>query len=195
MSKQINEHAFETQVEETLLGVSGWQAGTNAEWDVERALFPARCALSSKRHSRSFGARCAGCMPIVWRSCSSPLSSRSLISRERCMYCGTASSSTAYFPARYIQARARAQRRGSVALPAEPPHDHPSGALPPGKARHGGPAVRAERSARGDMRAKESRHWPELASCGAPVPGASRSARTAFPLQSSCVGALCRRPR
>ena len=28
MSKQTNEHAFETQVEETLLGVSGWQSGT-----------------------------------------------------------------------------------------------------------------------------------------------------------------------
>ena len=42
MSKQTNEHAFETQVEETLLGVSGWQSGTNAEWNVERALFPAQ---------------------------------------------------------------------------------------------------------------------------------------------------------
>jgi len=33
---------FETHVEEILLGVSGWKSGTNAEWDKERALFPAR---------------------------------------------------------------------------------------------------------------------------------------------------------
>ena len=42
MSKQTNEQAFETHVEETLLGASGWQSGTNAEWDGERALFPAQ---------------------------------------------------------------------------------------------------------------------------------------------------------
>ena len=40
MSDQTNERAFETHVEETLLGASGWQRGANAEWDVERALFP-----------------------------------------------------------------------------------------------------------------------------------------------------------
>ena len=42
MSKQANEHAFEIQVEKTLLGASDWQSGTNAEWNVERALFPAQ---------------------------------------------------------------------------------------------------------------------------------------------------------
>ena len=41
MSTQTNERAFETQVEETLLGAAGWQRGSLAEWDVERALFPA----------------------------------------------------------------------------------------------------------------------------------------------------------
>ena len=41
MSGQTNERAFETHVEKTLLGASGWQSGTNAEWDVEQALFPA----------------------------------------------------------------------------------------------------------------------------------------------------------
>ena len=42
MSKQTNEHAFEVHVEEVLLQQAGWQPGTNSEWDVERALFPAR---------------------------------------------------------------------------------------------------------------------------------------------------------
>lgn len=42
MSGQTNEHAFETQVEETLLGVVGWQRGTNTAWDVDRFLCPAR---------------------------------------------------------------------------------------------------------------------------------------------------------
>ena len=46
MSGQTKERAFETHVEETLLGASGWQSGTNAEWDVEQALFPAQvCAF------------------------------------------------------------------------------------------------------------------------------------------------------
>lgn len=39
---QTTEKAFETYVEEILLSRAGWHAGTNAEWDVERALFPAR---------------------------------------------------------------------------------------------------------------------------------------------------------
>ena len=38
---QTNEKAFETYVE-TILSRSGWQSGNRAEWDVERALFPAR---------------------------------------------------------------------------------------------------------------------------------------------------------
>ena len=42
MSKQANERAFEMHVEEVLLQQGGWQPGTNSEWDVERALFPAR---------------------------------------------------------------------------------------------------------------------------------------------------------
>ena len=42
MSSQTNERAFETHVEETLLGTSGWQSGTNAKWNVEQALFPAQ---------------------------------------------------------------------------------------------------------------------------------------------------------
>jgi type I restriction enzyme, R subunit len=42
MNDQTKERAFETHVEHMLLTSAGWQQGTNAEWDVERALFPAR---------------------------------------------------------------------------------------------------------------------------------------------------------
>src|SRR5271157_487247 len=42
MATQVNERAFEAHVEEVLLQQSGWTSGTNAEWDVERALFPER---------------------------------------------------------------------------------------------------------------------------------------------------------
>jgi type I restriction enzyme, R subunit len=42
MPGQTNERAFEVHVEEVLLNQCAWQTGTNAEWDVERALFPAR---------------------------------------------------------------------------------------------------------------------------------------------------------
>ncbi|MBS1787184.1 MAG: putative DNA binding domain-containing protein [Acidobacteria bacterium] len=39
---QTNEHAFENYVEEILLTRSGWHAGSRADWDKERALFPAQ---------------------------------------------------------------------------------------------------------------------------------------------------------
>lgn len=39
---QTNERAFETYVEEILLGRGGWTTGILAEWDKERALFPAK---------------------------------------------------------------------------------------------------------------------------------------------------------
>jgi type I restriction enzyme R subunit len=41
MSPQTNEHAFESHVHDLLLQ-GGWHTGDVAEWDVERALFPAR---------------------------------------------------------------------------------------------------------------------------------------------------------
>lgn len=56
MNKQTTEHAFETQVETTLLGAGGWHPGTNAEWDVEKALFPARvCAYIEATQSKLWG--------------------------------------------------------------------------------------------------------------------------------------------
>src|SRR5258706_199012 len=39
---QTTELAFETYVEEILLTRGGWKSGGNAEWDNERALFPAQ---------------------------------------------------------------------------------------------------------------------------------------------------------
>ena len=42
MSTKTTEKAFETYVEQTLLTKGGWHSGTNAEWDKDRALFPAR---------------------------------------------------------------------------------------------------------------------------------------------------------
>lgn len=42
MSDQVYERAFESYVEEILLGKSGWQRGSNADWNVELALFPKR---------------------------------------------------------------------------------------------------------------------------------------------------------
>lgn len=42
MAAQTTEKAFETYVEEILLTTGGWKSGTNAEWDTERAVFPAQ---------------------------------------------------------------------------------------------------------------------------------------------------------
>lgn len=41
MNEQTKEKAFETYIEEVLLGQSGWRHGTNKEWEVEAAIFPA----------------------------------------------------------------------------------------------------------------------------------------------------------
>jgi type I restriction enzyme R subunit len=46
MSGQTKERTFEQHIEGVLLRQGGWQPGTNAEWDVGLALFPARvCAF------------------------------------------------------------------------------------------------------------------------------------------------------
>ncbi len=42
MPSQTTERAFETYVEEILLNHGGWKPGSHAEWDKERALFPAQ---------------------------------------------------------------------------------------------------------------------------------------------------------
>ena len=42
MPNQTKERAFETYVEEILLTRGGWKSGSNAEWDKDRALFPAQ---------------------------------------------------------------------------------------------------------------------------------------------------------
>jgi type I restriction enzyme, R subunit len=42
MSGQTTERAFEAYVEEIMLTRGGWKCGSNAEWDKERALFPAQ---------------------------------------------------------------------------------------------------------------------------------------------------------
>ena len=44
MTSQTNEQAFEATVESMLLA-GGWRAGDLAEWDTERALFPARAVV------------------------------------------------------------------------------------------------------------------------------------------------------
>ena len=42
MPGQTTERAFETYVEEIFLTTGGWISGSNADWDKERALFPAQ---------------------------------------------------------------------------------------------------------------------------------------------------------
>ena len=41
MSNQTTEKAFESYLEQTLIEKSGWQKGTNQDWDKGKALFPA----------------------------------------------------------------------------------------------------------------------------------------------------------
>ncbi len=56
MSGQTNERAFEIHVEDLLLKQRGWESGTNAEWDIERALFPARvCGFLQETQPKLWG--------------------------------------------------------------------------------------------------------------------------------------------
>ena len=45
---QTNERAFETQAEAMLTEARGWHSGSNSEWDVSLALFPARAVAFLK---------------------------------------------------------------------------------------------------------------------------------------------------
>ena len=64
------EHAFERRVEEILLRQGGWRRVANAEWDAERALFPARvCAFleatQPKLWARMRALHAAGLEPLL----------------------------------------------------------------------------------------------------------------------------------
>ena len=59
MTSQTTEQAFESTVESMLLG-AGWRAGDLGEWDVERALFPARAVAFIRETQPDEWARMAG---------------------------------------------------------------------------------------------------------------------------------------
>jgi len=95
MSGQVNEHAFESYVEEILLGRSGWQRGPNADWDVELALFPKRIhsfieATQPKLWSEMRALHGEALEPLLIQ-----LLRRSSTRREPCISSGRVSSSTA----------------------------------------------------------------------------------------------------
>ena len=111
MSGQTKERAFEVHVEEVLHQQGGWQSGTNAEWDVERALFPARVfAFLRSDAAEALGARCARCTAPDWRRCSSDALVKELDLKGRCTCCATASSSTG----RPSGSRTSSRRTGST---------------------------------------------------------------------------------
>ena len=182
MSTQATEHAFETQVE-TALGAGGWQPAPNAEWDVERALFPARvCTFleetQPKRWTEMRTLHGGGLERLLIAALIKELDVKGTLHvlRHGFKFYGKGFRLATFRPAHGFE------RRSPRALRAELPHYHSSGAVPPGPVRHGGPAVRAERVTGSHLRAEESRHRPVLAPCGTPVPAGSGSARSALPL-------------
>ena len=64
---QTNELAFESHVANILHDHSGWHPGLLAEWDCERALFPAVFWLSSRTRSMTCGNRCGTFMGPAWK--------------------------------------------------------------------------------------------------------------------------------
>jgi type I restriction enzyme R subunit len=67
---QTTERAFETYVEEILLMRGGWKSGSNAEWDKERALFPAQIfaflqETQSKLWAEMKGLHAGGLEPLL----------------------------------------------------------------------------------------------------------------------------------
>ena len=189
------EHAFESQVEEILLRQGGWRRVANAEWDVERALFPARvCAFleatQPKLWAQMRALHAAGLEPLLVDALARELDLKGTLHvlRHGFKFYGKD------LPDGLVQARPCAERRSVGALRKERADDHAAGALPSEETRHGGPAVRAERTAGGDLRAQEPRHRPELASRGAAVPERPRPERATVPFQGPGAGALRRGP-
>ena len=93
---QTNERAFETYVEEILLTRGGWKSGSNAEWDKERALFPAQVFAflqdtQPKLWAEMQALHAAGLEALLAQHAGQGTGR----SRARCMSCGTGSSSTA----------------------------------------------------------------------------------------------------
>jgi len=69
---QTTEKAFETYVEEILLTRGAWKSGTNAEWDKDRALFPAQVFAFLQETQPKLWAEMRALHAAGWNRCSSP---------------------------------------------------------------------------------------------------------------------------
>ena len=148
MSDQTNERAFETHVEETLLGASGWQRGANAEWDVERALFPVQvCSFLEATQPRLWSDMRTlhgdGLETLLLASLVKELDLKGTLHvlRHGFKFYGKTFRLATFKPAHGLNDEVLSLYQE------EPAHGHAAGALPSGQARHRRSRVRAERPA------------------------------------------------
>jgi hypothetical protein len=193
---QTTEKAFETYVEEILLTRGGWKSGSNAEWDKERALFPAQVFAFIQDTQSKLWEEMKISTRRGWSRCSSARWSRNWTQRVRSMCCGTGSSFTARPFASPTSNRRTAPIGKSGAVRQKPADGDAASALSSERQPDAGHGAGGERPAGFNHRVEESRHGPELAARGAPIQGRPRSARAACSSSRSgrwCISPLTRK--
>ena len=155
MTSHTTEQAFESTVESMLLE-AGWHAGDLGEWDVERALFPARAVAFIRETQPDEWARLAGLHgddleARIVETLARELDTKGSLDvlRHGFKFFGED------VPPRVLRAGARPQPGRPRALRAQRADRDAAGAVPPGQGRHARPRLRAQRRAGGDVRAQE----------------------------------------
>ena len=194
MNTQTNEQAFEAQVEATLLGPGGWQRGTTAEWDVERALFPTQvCSFLAETQ------------PTLWaqmRTLHGPGLENLLIDalvkeldikgalhvlRHGFKFYGKTFRLAHFKPAHALNDEVLAlYAQNKLTITRQVP-------CHPNKPDTVDLCIRTKRAARGDLRTEKSRHRPKLAASRAAISRGPQLPRTAVPLQDTGTRTFCRR--
>ena len=138
MSSQTKETSFESYIATILTECSGWTPGSNADWDVDRALFPAQVLAflqetQPKAWKEMKALHGAGLKPLILNTLIKELDLKGMLHvlRHGFKFYGKT------FRHGVLQARPRAERRSAGALRKEPAHGHAPGAMPSGQARYG----------------------------------------------------------
>ena len=171
MTSQTSEKAFEATVE-SMLVAGGWQKGDTAEWDVERALFPARVvaflqAAQPELWNQLAAQHGGNLETMVVDQLVKQLDIKGTLGvlRQGFKFQGKTLRLAFFKPAPRPQPRCRGTVRP------ERTHCYPSGSLSPRQERHHRHAVRSERGAGGDLRTEEPDDGADVAERHPPVQG------------------------
>lgn len=168
MSEQTKERAFESYVETILRERAGWTPGTLAEWDVERALFPARvfaflAETQPKLWDQARGLHGAALEDTLINALTKELALKGslFVLRHGFKFYGKTFRLAYFKPAHGLNWEGLdLYARNELTLTRQ---------VPSRQTRHHRPSVCAQWAAGRDLRAEESGHGPDLAACTEPV--------------------------